>query len=495
LVRHEQSAGHAASGYARITGRPGVCVVTSGPGATNLITAIASAYMDSIPIVAITGQVQSSLLGRDVFQEADITGACEPFTKHSYLCKDVNDLPRIFKEAFHVAGTGRPGPVLIDVPVDIQKQEVDNFEYPESIDIIGYKPSVSGNGLQIKRACEAIAQAERPVICAGGGVFTADARDQLAAFAEKANIPVVSTMMGIGTLPSRHRLNLGMLGSHGVPSANKAISNTDLLIVCGARVGDRALACPDQVAGHATIIHIDIDPAEIGKNMPAHIPIVGDIKLVLEQMIERAETVNHDDWIARCNADKTPPSPRASSSEYVAPKEFMRILSRKMADDSVLVADVGQNQIWSANCFEIKHGRFLTSGGMGAMGYSVAAAMGACMANPNRQVAAVCGDGSFQMQFMELATIKCHNVGLKIIVMNNTKLGMVREIQDKQYGERHSGVSLDGNPDFIKLAGAYGIKSARIDGASDIEAAIDDMLSYDGPYLLECKVDPKESSL
>ncbi len=495
LVRQEQNAGHAANGYARISGRPGVCVVTSGPGATNLVTAIASAYMDSIPIVAITGQVQSELIGRDVFQEADITGACEPFTKHSYLVKRTEDLPRIFKEAFYIASTGRPGPVLIDVPVDIQTKEIKSYKYPETVDIIGYKPSLKGNGLQIKRACEAIAASKRPVICAGGGVFSSKAERALMEFARKADIPVVNTLMGIGVLPSDDRLCLGMLGTHGVKMANEAIQHADLLLLCGARVGDRSMASPNQVAKRTKIIHIDVDPAEIGKNMQANIPIVGDLKSVLEQMLERIDNLEHSDWIEKCREHKQQLCKAETEGEYIDPKRFMRLLSEKVDDNAVLVADVGQNQIWSANCFNVKNGRFLTSGGMGTMGYSVPASVGAWTAAPDRQVIAVCGDGSFQMQMMELGTIKQHGIKNKIIVMNNTKLGMVRELQDKNYGGRHSGVDLSGSPDFNLLAQAYGIPHGRISDMSEAERAIDEMLSTDGPFLLECIVNPAESSL
>ena len=286
LVRQEQNAGHAASGYARASGKPGVCIATSGPGATNLITGLATAYMDSIPIIAITGQVRSDLLGRDVFQEVDITGACEPFTKHSYLVKNTADLPRVFKEAFHIAATGRPGPVLIDIPIDIQQNETSEFHYPEKAEIIGYKPRSSGHPLQIKRAAAALKESKRPLICSGGGVLSSGTKLKLLAFAEKTGIPVVSTMMGIGVMPSEHPLYLGMLGSHGKACANKAIHQADCIILCGARVGDRAVASPDQIAEKATIIHIDIDPAEIGKNMKAHIPIVGDMNLSLIHISE-----------------------------------------------------------------------------------------------------------------------------------------------------------------------------------------------------------------
>ena len=497
LVRQEQNAGHAASGYARASGKVGVCVVTSGPGATNLITAIASAYMDSIPIVAITGQVRSDLLGRDVFQEADITGACEPFTKHSYLVKHTADLPRVFREAFHIASTGRPGPVLIDIPVDVQQQSIERFSYPDKVDIIGYKPSVNGHAVQIQRAAEAIKKASRPIICAGGGVFSAKAVEELRALVNETGIPAVCTMMGIGALPTAHPLNLGMLGTHGVKGANTAIHQADLILLCGARVGDRAMAAPDQIAKHAKIIHIDIDPAEIGKNMPAAIPIVGDLKLVLEKLradVREAGVTCPADWVQACMAAKVPYS-RHFSTSLVNPKALIGLLSDRLREDSILVADVGQNQIWSANHYQVKKGRFLTSGGMGTMGYSVPAAIGAKMACPDRQVVAVCGDGSFQMQFMELATLCCQGLDLKIIVMTNHRLGMVRELQDNGYGGRQSGVDLAGSPDFIKLAEAYGIPGLRISSDAQAEGAVEALLNAPGPFLLECQVDEKEPSL
>lgn len=497
LVRSEQNAAHAASGYARVSGKPGVCIATSGPGATNLLTGIASAYMDSIALIVITGQVRSDLLGRDVFQEADITGAAEPFTKHSYLIKKANDIPRILKEAFHIATTGRPGPVLIDVPIDMQKAVIDDFDYKTPVDIIGYKPSSQGHSLQIKKAIEALKSSKRPVICAGGGVFSAKARNQLREFVDQCKIPVICTMMGIGALPTDHKLNMGMLGSHGRVPANKAIRDADLVILAGARVGDRAVAAPGQVAERATIIHIDVDPAEIGKNMPAHIPIVGDLKLVLAELIQGCKWEAPQDWVQQVIDRKTRYSnPKISPAEgFIEPKIFMQTLSQKMQSNGILCADVGQNQIWSANNFNVKDGYFLTSGGMGTMGYSIPSAVGAKIASPSLQVCAVCGDGSFQMSMMELGTICQENLGVKIIVMRNTRLGMVRELQDNHYGCRHCAVYLDGSPDFVSIAKAYGIQAISISSDRDVEAAIDEMLKNDKPFLLECNVNPDYPSL
>lgn len=497
LVRTEQNAAHAASGYARISGTVGVCIATSGPGATNLLTGIASAYMDSIPLVIITGQVRSDLLGRDVFQEADITGAAEPFTKHSYIVSRAADIPRIFKEAFHIASTGRPGPVLIDVPIDMQQRTIAGFDYAGAANIIGYKPRVQGHSLQIKKAVEALRLCKRPVLCAGGGIFSAGAQDELRQLVEKLRLPTITTMMGIGALPSAHPLNLGMLGTHGCAPANKAIRDADLVIMAGARVGDRAVAAPGQVATRAKIIHIDVDPAEIGKNMPAHIPIVGDLKHVLPELIAHAQGEAPPEWVQAVTERKKryAAKPIEPVEGYVEPKSFMRTLSRRMAADGVLCADVGQNQIWSANHYEIREGRFLTSGGMGTMGYSIPCALGAKAAAPERQVCAVCGDGSFQMSMMELGTICQEGLGVKMIVMRNTRLGMVRELQDNHYKGVHSAVYLDGSPDFVGIAAAYGIPSRRVSSNAEAEEALEEMWANDSPYLLVCEIRPDYPSL
>ena len=495
LVRQEQNAAHAASGYARALSKVGVCVATSGPGALNMIPGIATAYMDSIPMVAITGQVKSDQLGRDVFQEADVTGACESFVKHSYLVKNTADLPRIFKEAFHIASTGRPGPVLIDVPVDIQLGEVEEFAYPDKVNIIGYKPSVNGHPMQIKRALETISTSERPVICAGGGVLTSGAKLVLREFSQKTSIPVVSTMMGIGVMPSDDPLYVGMIGSHGVKAANKAIHDSDLIILCGARVGDRAVAAPDQVVDNTTVIHIDIDPAEIGKNMKTNIPIVGDMKNVLEAMLKDIDYTSPKEWTDNIRGWKKEFAVQHKKFDgYVEPKGFLEKLSSMLRAKSILVADVGQNQIWCANSFKVSDGRFFTSGGMGTMGYSVPAAMGAKFARPTRDVVAVCGDGSFQMSLNELATIAQNNMNVKIIVMRNTVLGMVHELQDALYNSRYAITELDEIPDFQMLAQAYGIESATVSSNEEAEACAEKMLKSDKPFLLVCNVHPNTPS-
>ncbi len=497
LVRQEQNAAHAASGYARCSNRPGVCIATSGPGATNLITGIATAYTDSIPMVAITGQVRSDLLGRDVFQEADITGACEPFVKHSYLVNKTEDLPRVFKEAFHIASTGRQGPVLIDIPMDIQENEIECFEYPEDVNIIGYKPNTKGHAIQVKKAVDAIAKSKRPVIVSGGGVLSSGVKLKLQEFADKTKIPVISTMMGIGIMPSEHELYLGMLGTHGKAVANRALHEADLVIVCGARLGDRAVAAPDQMSENTTVIHIDIDPAEIGKNVKTEIPIVGDMRNVMNKMLENigdytvsaqwSETVKN--W--KKDLYKNPPV----FDGYVEPRTLVSHLSGMFHSKAILVADVGQNQIWCANNFRIREGRFLTTGGMGTMGYSIPAAIGAKFARPERDVIVICGDGSFQMSLNELATIAGNNLNIKIIIMRNHRLGMVRELQDKNYNSRHSATILNGDPDFLKIADSYGIDHAEANSNEEAENIIREIVDSDKPFILVCNVHPDTPSI
>jgi acetolactate synthase-1/2/3 large subunit len=519
LVRHEQHAGHAASGYARISGRPGVCAVTSGPGALNLLTALGTAYMDSIPLIAITGQVDSSLLGRDVFQEADVTGAAAPFIKYSYLIKDAAEIPRIIKEAFHIASTGRPGPVLMDIPVDVQLTE-GRFRFPEMVEIQGYKPTVQGHPGQIKRVVQTIRSAKYPLICAGGGVFAAKAQDSFLRFAETLHIPVVSTLMGIGAIPTAHPLNMGQVGMHGKSTANEAISASDVLILMGARVSDRAVLLPDRVKRKTKIIHIDIDPAEIGKNLDTFIPVVGDVGEVMKQILRYQPEPKDDTWVAQLTKQR-----EAKSVDYavrkkgVNPKAFLNKLSKALPEGFIYCADVGQNQLWSARNVEIRRGdRFLTTGGMGTMGYSIAAAAGARLAaselqNPKTQggetqsgtgrkrtekprfVLAVCGDGSFQMSMMELATLIQHDIDVKIVVMVNGKLGLVREIQDDAYGGVRSAVDLVGSPDPVAIAASYDIPGIHVHEAADEDGAIQSLLRQKGPCLLAVDVGENETSI
>lgn len=493
LIRTEQNAAHAASGYARTTGEVGVCAVTSGPGATNVITGIATAYADSIPIVCITGQVNSKLLGSDVFQEADITGAVESFVKYSYLVRNVNDIPRIMKEAFHIANTGRKGPVLIDVPIDIQNAVIKNFEYPEEVKMRTYKPTVSGNMAQIKKVADKLSKAKRPIICAGGGVILSWAQKEVRKFADERNIPVVSTMMGIGAMATNDPMYFGMVGNNGKPFANRAMNEADLIMMVGARVADRAISQPDLIVENKTLIHIDVDPAEIGKNAEASIPLVGDVKHIFAELNKLEFKADYTEWVDTLKGYRESMAiVRTPNPDYVDPAEFIRKLSDQMQDDAIYVADVGQNQIWSCDYHVVKNGRFLTSGGMGTMGYSIPAAMGAKLANPKKQVIAVCGDGSFQMSMMELATMCQHGVPVKIVVLKNGYLGMVREYQHYTYKDNYSVVDLSGSPDLEKISAAYGIKFLRLENMANVDNAINEFLSKDESYIMECLIDPMD---
>ncbi len=494
LIRTEQNAAHAANGLSRVTGKVGVCAVTSGPGATNVITGIATAFADSIPLVCITGQVNSELLGSDVFQEADITGAVESFVKYSYLIKNVNDIPRVFKEAFHIANTGRKGPVLIDVPIDIQNAQIKDFTYPEEVSMRTYKPTVKGHIVQIKKVAKELERAKKPLICAGGGVLLSDAGKELRSFAEKYRVPVVSTMMGIGAMPTEHPMYFGMVGNNGKLCANRAMNEADLLIMIGARVADRAVNQPDIITTNKVLVHIDVDSAEIGKNALPSIPIVGDAKCIFRDFMEQEISCeDHEDWIETLNEyKKNIYRKRNPDSAYVDPAEFIRKLSLKMQKDGIYVADVGQNQIWSCAYHIVREGRFMTSGGMGTMGYSIPAAMGAKLACPDRQVIAVCGDGSFQMSMMELATMRQHNIPVKIVVLKNNYLGMVREFQHYNYQDHYSVVDLSGSPDLEKLVSAYDMKFIRLENMEKADEALEAFLEKDESVLMECLIDPMD---
>ena len=467
LIRTEQNAAHAASGVARMTGRPGVCAVTSGPGATNVITGIATAFADSIPLICITGQVNSELLGSDVFQEADITGAVESFVKYSYLVKNVNDIPRVFKEAFYIANTGRKGPVLIYIPIDIQNATIKNFHYPEEVNLRTYKPTVKGHAVQ--------------------------AEEELRAFAEEHRIPVVSTMMGIGVMPTEHPLYYGMVGNNGKAYANRAMNESDLLIMVGARVADRAVSQPDLITRNKVLVHIDVDPAEIGKNAGPSIPLVGDAKHIFLDFQKEEFSCDYEEWLTTLNEYRsTMEKKRTPNPDFVDPAAFITRLSEKMKEDGIYVADVGQNQIWSCGYHIVKKGKFLTSGGMGTMGYSIPAAMGAKTAAMDKQVIAVCGDGSFQMSMMELATIRQHRIPVKIIVLKNNYLGMVREYQHYTYKDHYSVVDLSGSPDLEKLSAAYDIPYLRLNNMEHVDEVLDTFLAEDNTMLLECLIDPMD---
>ena len=492
LVRTEQNAGHMASGYARVTGKTGVCIVTSGPGATNLITGVATAYMDSIPLVAITGQVPSNLLGRDIFQEVDITGAVTPFTKHCYLVKDAAQLPVVLKEAFHIASTGRPGPVLIDIPVDVQEQLVPDVVFPEEVRIRGYNPSVRGNDKQISNVAAAIGVAQRPVICAGGGVFLAHAEEELRQFAEYTGIPVVTTMMGLSLLPTEHPLNMGMIGAHGNNTANKALVKSDLLIMIGTRVADRAIVSPDEIQKRMANIHIDVDPAEIGKNMQSTLPLVGNAKVILRQLMERGARAECGDWremlqeLRRTNLGRGYPA----KDGYVFPGRLLRLLGERLREDAAVCVDVGQSQIWACKHLRLNGARVLTSGGLGTMGYAIPCAVGVKTAQPGRQVVAVCGDGSFQMSMNELAAVKAGGFDLKIVLFRNGVLGLVNQIQGKEPYHGPFGVRLEGDPDFAAIAAAYGVPSMTLRDEAKVEETLDRFLAKEGPCLLIAEVSP-----
>lgn len=493
LIRTEQNAAHAASGVSRITGRPGVCAVTSGPGATNVITGIATAFADSIPLICITGQVNSELLGSDVFQEADITGAVESFVKYSYLVRNVNDIPRIFKEAFHIANTGRRGPVLIDVPIDIQNAVISKFKYPEEVFLRTYKPTVKGHAVQIKKVITELKKAKRPIICAGGGVLLSDAQEELRKFVEVHGIPVVSTMMGIGVMPTDHPLYYGMVGNNGQPYANRAMNESDLLIMVGARVADRAVNQPDMITKNKVLVHIDVDPAEIGKNAGPTIPLVGDAKHVFQDFEKEEFFCAFEEWINVLNQYRqTLGKTRKPNPAYVDPAELIGVLTDRMKEDAVYVADVGQNQIWSCTYAKVKKGKFLTTGGMGTMGYSIPAAIGVKVADPGRQVVAVCGDGSFQMSMMELATMCQHDIPVKIVVLKNNCLGMVRQYQHFTYMDHYSVIDLSGSPDLEKLSAAYGIEFLRLEDNRKCKETIDAFLKEDKSMILECLIDPMD---
>lgn len=497
LVRTEQNAGHMASGYARVTGKVGVCMVTSGPGATNLITGIATAHMDSIAMVAITGQVPSHLLGRDIFQEVDITGAVAPFSKHSYLVKEVNDIPRVVKEAFYIASTGRPGPVLIDIPIDVQNMELDGeFNYPKEVNIAGYKPSVRGNDLQVKRAAEAISQAKQPVICAGGGVFLSHAENELQKLSKLSGIPVVTTMMGLSLMQSDDSLYMGMIGSHGHKSANKALAKSDLLIMVGTRAADRAILSPNEIGRRMPSIHIDVDPAEIGKNMKAAIPVVGNVKTILQQLLELEPKANAQAWIEWLQGlrHEVLQEPHFVRNGFVTPATALKKLGEALGEGAAVCVDVGQNQIWACKHLPLKRNvRLLTSGGLGTMGYALPAAIGVKTAEPKRQAVVICGDGSFQMAMNELAAVKAAGMDIKIVLFRNNVLGLVNQIQSnlERYPSGPFGVSLDGSPDFVKLAAAYNIPAFTVIDDSGLDGAIESLLGEKGSAMLILNISPE----
>ena len=498
LVRHEQGAAHAADGYARVTGKAGVAWATSGPGATNLITGIATAQMDSVPMVVITGQVSRASIGSDAFQETDTTGISLPVTKHNYLVMDAADIPRIIKEAFHLATTGRPSPVLVDIPKDVFTEEVeypDGFLYPESIDLPGYKPSLSGNTAQIKRAAKLINQSKKPVILAGPGIIFSGAYKELKDLAEKAQIPVITTLLGISSFPEDHVLSVGMPGMHGVAYASLAIEDADLLIALGMRFDDRITGKPSEFAKTSRKIHVDIDPSEIGKNVPVDVPVVGDVKNVLDKMIEYVESNTHVEWIQHIEKLKSDhPSLKIRDTDKLLPQYIIHELSEATKGKAIMVTGVGQHQMWAAQHYMYTEPRsWITSGGSGAMGYEVPGAMGAQVGDPTRVVWSIAGDGGFQMTMSELATLVENNIPVKFAIINNNVLGMVRQWQEFFYNKSYVATTYTHNPDFVKLAEAFGMLGIRVTSKNQVKSSIEEAMAYDGPALIDFVVEEEEN--
>jgi len=493
LVRHEQGAAHAADGYARATGRVGVCLATSGPGACNLVTGIANAHLDSSPVVAITGQVARPFIGKDGFQEIDITGITVPITKHNYLILRADEIATRVKEAFHIASTGRPGPVLLDIPRDVFTEEA-TFSYPSKVDLPGYKPVVRGHPAQIKKAARLISEAKRPVILAGRGAIISNAFDELRELAEKAQIPVVTTLLGIGCFPEDHVLSFGMLGMHGMAYANLAVDAADLIIALGMRFDDRATGRVSGFAPHAQIIHIDVDPAEIGKNVRVTVPIVGEVKHVLKALNKQVSVQTHMDWIRQVEQwRREHPLHVIHDSDKVLPQFVVSKICEVTHGDAIIVTGVGQNQMWSAQhfCYRKPHS-LISSGGLGTMGFELPAAIGAKVGCPDETVWAVAGDGGFQMTIQELATAVQDNVAVKIAIINNGFLGMVRQWQALFYQRRYVATPLS-SPDFVKVAEAYGLPGLRVTEMQQVVPAIERAMEHNGPFLIDFVVEPEEN--
>ena len=500
LVRHEQGAAHAADGYARATGRVGVCTSTSGPGATNLVTGIATAYLDSVPLVAITWQVRSDLIGTDAFQEADVTGITLPIVKHSYLVKDTADLPRVVHEAFHIASTGRPGPVLIDIPVDVALGEI-NYRKVDKLDLPGYKPTVTGHIRQVRAAARAINEAERPVLYVGGGVISSGAAPELLRLAELRRLPVTTTLMGLGAFPETHELSMGMLGMHGTVTANYAVHECDLLIAVGARFDDRVTGKLKAFAPHARVIHIDVDPAEVGKNVTPLIPIVGDAKHVLAALVKELEGLEWSPertaaWLARIAQRKRehPLGYEEPADGTLAPQYVIEAIDRVTEHDAVIVTDVGQHQMWATQYYTYTFPRqFISSGGLGTMGYGLPASIGAKVGRPDKTVIDISGDGGFQMTMQELATAVNGDVPVVVCILNNQYLGMVRQWQDLFWRKRYSFTCVEVQPDFVKLAEAFGALGLRVTTKDEVEPALREALASQRPTVIDFRVAREEN--
>ena len=494
LTRHEQGAAHAADGYARATGKVGVCIATSGPGATNLVTGIATAYMDSIPIVAITGQVYSHLIGNDAFQEADVTGITRPITKHNYLVKNVTEMAVTVKEAFHVARTGRPGPVVIDIAKDAQQRETE-FDYPKEASIRGYRPTYEGHLRQIAKAAEAINNSKQPVIYVGGGVIASGAHEELKELAEKGQIPVTTTLLGLGSFPETHELSLGMLGMHGTVYANRAVMRSDLLIAIGARFDDRVTGKLETFAPNAKIIHIDIDPSAISKNVVVDIPIVGDARRILAELNKLIGKADTESWLKKIHGwKKRYPLSYDQSGDTIKPQYVVEQIYEVTKGDAIIATEVGQNQMWAAQFYKYTKPRtFLSSGGLGTMGYGFPAAIGAQIGCPDKLVFDIAGDGSIQMNIQELTTAVANKLPVKVAILNNRYLGMVRQWQDLFYNERLSGVDLATNPDFVKVAEAFGATGIKVTRPEEVRSAIERAVDTPGPVFIDFIVDRKEN--
>lgn len=493
LVRHEQGAAHAADGYARATGKVGVCLATSGPGATNLVTGIANAFLDSVPMVAITGQVARPFIGKDAFQEVDITGITVPITKHNYLVLDTSTLAKTVKEAFYLAKTGRPGPVHIDIPRDVFVEQVE-FNYPSKIDLPSYKPTMQAHPTQVKKAVKLINESHRPLIISGRGIIISQAFEELKHLVETAQIPVITTLLGIGSFPESHVLNYGMLGMHGMAYANMAVDAADLIISLGMRFDDRATGIVSGFAPNASIIHIDMDPAEIGKNVRVDVPIVSDVKTALAALNRLINPTKHLEWIHQLDDwRKEHPSVDIRDGEQLLPQYIIRKLYELTKGDAVIVTGVGQNQMWAAQYYVYdKPNNFISSGGLGTMGFELPAAMGAKVGRPDAPVWCIAGDGGFQMTIQELATLVQDKIAAKIAIMNNGYLGMVRQWQEMFYGKRYVATPLS-CPDFVKVAEAYGIPGLRVSSREEVVPAIEQATNCNGPFLIDFAVEPEEN--
>ncbi|MFH1684406.1 MAG: biosynthetic-type acetolactate synthase large subunit [Candidatus Margulisiibacteriota bacterium] len=499
LTRHEQGAIHAADGYSRTTGKVGVCIATSGPGATNTITGIATAYMDSIPIIVITGQVATSLIGRDSFQEADVTGITQPITKHNYLVKKAEDIPTVVKEAFHIAKTGRPGPVVIDIAKDAQVQKI-KFKYPDKVNLPGYRPTLKGHPRQIKAAAKMISIAKKPLLYVGGGIITSGAAKELKEFAIKLNIPVTTTLMGLGAFPEDHKLALHMLGMHGTAYANYAVQECDLLIAIGARFDDRVTGHLPSFAPKAKHIHIDIDPAEIGKNVRVDVPIVGDAKQTLKDLIEKVsagggDKDKHEAWIKQIDEWKKKYPLKYKEGKEIKPQYVVEMIHEVTNGKAIICTEVGQHQMWAAQFYNyVKPRTWVSSGGLGTMGYGLPAAIGAQIGNPDKIVFDIAGDGSIQMNIQELTTAVIHKLPIKIAVLNNCFLGMVRQWQELLYDKRYSATNLCNNPDLCKVAEAFGAAAIRVTKPEEVKKALEKALKItDRPVLLDFVVAKEEN--